>query len=135
MSYLQAKNQLDTFAGLTAGVAYFPRFEGEIPDIFRSVVGFLRNEYEIGFSPEETSLDGKYHKLKVEIIAPDGRPLKVINKEGKTRKVVVFALRRSSLPHLLLRRSPRPVFLRPPRPSSAAFCRNPIGSCSIWHQL
>jgi len=91
MSYLQAKNQLDTFAGLTAGVAYFPRFEGEIPDIFRSVVGFLRNEYEIGFSPEETSLDGEYHKLKVEIIAPDGRPLKVINKEGKTRKVVVFA--------------------------------------------
>jgi VWFA-related protein len=91
MSYLQAKNQLDTFARLTGGIAYFPRFEGEIPDIFRSVVGFLRNEYEIGFSPAKTSLDGKYHKLKVEIIAPDGRPLKVIDKQGKTRKVVVFA--------------------------------------------
>jgi VWFA-related protein len=91
MSYLQAKNQLDTFARLTGGIAYFPRFEGEIPDIFRSVVGFLRSEYEIGFSPAKTSLDGKYHKLKVEIVAPDGRPLKVINKQGKTRKVVVFA--------------------------------------------
>lgn len=91
MTYLQAKNQLDTFARLTGGIAYFPRFEGEIPDIFRSVVGFLRSEYEIGFSPAKTSLDGKYHKLKVEIVAPDGRPLKVINKQGKNRKVVVFA--------------------------------------------
>ena len=91
MTYLQAKNQLDTFARLTGGIAYFPRFEGEIPDIFRSVVGFLRSEYEIGFAPEKTFLDGKYHKLKVEIVAPDGRPLKVINKQGKARKVVVFA--------------------------------------------
>lgn len=91
MTYLQAKNQLDTFARLTGGIAYSPRFEGEIPDIFRSVVGFLRSEYEIGFSPAKTSLDGKYHKLKVEIVAPDGRPLRVTNKQGKSRKVVVFA--------------------------------------------
>jgi len=91
ISYLQAKNQLETFAKLTGGIAYFPRFEGEIPDIFRSIVGFLRNEYEIGFSPAKTSLDGKYHKLKVQIVAPDGRPLKVIDKKGRTRKLVVFA--------------------------------------------
>lgn len=91
ISYLQARNQLDTFSRLTGGVAYFPRFEGEIPDIFRSIVGFLRSEYEIGFSPPQASLDGKYHKLKVEIVGPDGRPLKVINKQGKARKVVVFA--------------------------------------------
>lgn len=91
MSYLQAKNQLDTFARITGGIAYFPRFEGEIPDIFRSVVGLLRSEYEIGFAPPKSALDGKYHKLKVEIVSPDGRPLKVVNKQGKTRKVVVFA--------------------------------------------
>lgn len=91
IQYLQAKNQLDSFAKLTGGIAYFPRFEGEIPDIFRSVVGFLRSEYEIGFSPQQASLDGKYHKLKVEIVASGGRPLKVINKQGKTRKITVFA--------------------------------------------
>lgn len=91
MSYVQAKNQLDTFAKLTGGIAYFPRFEGEIPGIFRSVVGFLRSQYEIGFSPLQASLDGKYHKLKLEIVSPDGRPLKVVNKQGKTRKITVFA--------------------------------------------
>jgi VWFA-related protein len=91
ISYLQSRNQLETFANLTGGIAYFPRFEGEIPDIFRSVVGFLRNEYELGFSPPKETLDGKYHKLKVEIVARDGRPLRVVNKQGKTRKVNVYA--------------------------------------------
>ena len=91
IGYLQSKNQLQTFANLTGGTAYFPRFEGEIPDIFSSVVGFLRNEYDLGFSPSKETLDGKYHKLKVEIVARDGRPLRVVDKKGKTRKVEVYA--------------------------------------------
>jgi len=91
IGYLQSKNQLQTFANLTGGIAYFPRFEGEIPDIFRSVVGFLRNEYDLGFAPLNETLDGKYHKLKVEIVAKDGRPLRVIDKKGKTRKIEVYA--------------------------------------------
>jgi VWFA-related protein len=89
--YLQSKNQLQTFANLTGGIAYFPRFEGEIPAIFRSVVGFLRNEYDLGFSPAKQSLDGGYHKLRVEIVARDGRPLRVVNKKGKSRKVIAYA--------------------------------------------
>jgi VWFA-related protein len=91
IGYLQSKNQLQTFANLTGGIAYFPSFEGEIPDIFRSVVGFLRNEYDLGFSPSTESLDGKYHKLKVEIVARDGRPLRIVDKKGRTRKVIVYA--------------------------------------------
>lgn len=91
LTYLQAKNQLQSFADLTGGLAWFPRFEGEIPGLFRSVAGFLRNEYVIGFSPAQSSRDGKYHKLKVEIIGPGGGPLRVTNEKGKTRKVEVFA--------------------------------------------
>lgn len=91
ITYLQARNQLQSFADLTGGLAWFPRFEGEIPGLFRSVAGFLRNEYVIGFSPAQSSRDGKYHKLKVEIIGPGGGPLKVINAKGKTRKIEVYA--------------------------------------------
>jgi VWFA-related protein len=91
IGYLQSKNQLQAFANLTGGIAYFPRFEGEIPDIFRSVVGFLRNEYDLGFSPSKEALDGKYHKLKVEIVAKDGRLLRVVDKKGRSRKVMVYA--------------------------------------------
>jgi VWFA-related protein len=90
LSYLQAKNQLQTFAKLSGGTAWFPRFEGEIPDIFRSVAAFLRSQYRIGFSPANLAHDGKYHKLKVEIVGPDGSPLIVTNPKGKRQKPEVY---------------------------------------------
>src|SRR6266851_1297348 len=36
LNYLQAENQLRTFANETGGYAWFPQFDGEIPDIMRS---------------------------------------------------------------------------------------------------
>jgi len=91
ISYLQAKNQLQTFANLSGGTAWFPRFEGEMPDIFKGVAAFLRGQYSIGFSPENLVQDGKYHKLKVEIIQPDGSPLIATNPKGKRQKPIVYA--------------------------------------------
>lgn len=91
ISYLQSKNILDNFARMTGGTAWFPRFEGEIPDIFRSVATFLRSQYRIGFSPANLALDGKYHKLKVEVVTPDGKPLVVTNPKGKRQKPRVYA--------------------------------------------
>jgi VWFA-related protein len=91
IGYLQAKNQLQTFADLTGGLAWFPRFEGELPSLFRSVVGFLRSEYDIGFSPPSSALDGRYHKLKVQIVGPDGNPLRVTDAKGRRRKITVYA--------------------------------------------
>jgi VWFA-related protein len=91
IGYVQAKNQLQAFANLTGGLAWFPRFEGEIPSLFGSVVGFLRSEYDLGFSPSNATRDGKYHKLKVEIVGPDGSPLRVTDAKGKRRKVAVYA--------------------------------------------
>lgn len=91
IGYLQMKNQLQSFADLTGGFAWFPRFEGELPAMFRSVGGTLSNQYAISFVPTRESRDGKYHKLKVEIIGPDGLPLKVTDKKGKPRKVMVYA--------------------------------------------
>lgn len=91
LTYLQAKNALQTFAQLTGGTAWFPRFEGEIPDILHGVAAFLRSQYRIGFSPAGLLLDGKYHKLTVNVVGPDGRPLLVTNPKGKRRKLVVYA--------------------------------------------
>lgn len=90
ITYLQAKNELSTFAKLTGGHSWFPRFEGELRDIFESVTIFLRNQYRIGFSPGDLPHDGKYHKLKVQIVTADGKPLVVTNPQGKKRKVEVF---------------------------------------------
>ena len=91
MSYLQGKNALTEFAKRTGGLALFPRFEGELPDIFRSVVGFLRSEYTLTFRPPPEIRDGRYHRLKVEIVGPDGKQLKVTDEKGKSHKIEVFA--------------------------------------------
>ena len=91
VGYLQAKNELNTFGKLTGGFAWFPRFEGEMPDIFNTVVEFLRNQYSLGYVPPESARDGKYHKIKVEVVDDKGEPLMVANKKGKMKKVVVYA--------------------------------------------
>ncbi len=90
ISYLQAKNQLTTFAEMTGGYAWFPRFEGEMGSIFDSVATFLRSQYSLGFTPT-TPPDGKYHKLKLEIVDEQGNPLMQPDKKGKMKKVIVIA--------------------------------------------
>jgi VWFA-related protein len=90
IGYLQAKNQLSTFARLTGGYAWFPRFEGEMPGIFNSVAQFLRNQYTLAFSPS-TAQDGRYHKLIVQVVDEDGNPLELADKKGKKKKAVVIA--------------------------------------------
>ncbi len=90
VNYLQAENQLKTFGEMTGGWAWFPRFEGEMNDIFNSVAVFLRNQYTIGFTPL-TAADGKYHKLKVEVLDESGNPLTTLDKKGHKKKVVISA--------------------------------------------
>jgi VWFA-related protein len=91
MDYLQAENQLRTFAQETGGYSWFPQFAGEMPDVFRSVAAFLRHQYSISYSPSHGAKDGKFHKVKVELVAPDGGPLSVVDQKGKKQKYQVYA--------------------------------------------
>jgi VWFA-related protein len=91
MDYLQADNELNTFARLTGGRAYFPRFEAEFGEIFRDIGGDIRHQYSIAYHPTNPKLDGTYRKLKVEVMAPDGGPLKFKDQKGKDVKVQVIA--------------------------------------------
>jgi VWFA-related protein len=89
--WLQADNQMNTFAKLTGGRAYFPRFEGELPEIFHDIASDIRNEYNIAYRPSNTKLDGTYRKLKVQLVGPDGSPLKVKDQKGKDVKYEIIA--------------------------------------------
>jgi VWFA-related protein len=91
IGWLQNDNQLSTFAKLTGGRAYFPRFQGELPEIFNQISSDIRNQYTITYHPTNTKLDGTYRKLKVELQAPEGGPLKVRDQKGKEVKYVVYA--------------------------------------------
>lgn len=87
--WLQADNQLNTFARLTGGRAYFPRFQGELPEDFHAIAADIRNQYSISYHPTNTKLDGTYRKLKVELQAPDGGPLKIHDQKGKDVKYII----------------------------------------------
>jgi len=91
MDYLQGDNEMRTFAAMTGGRAYFPRFEGELPELFGDISSDIRNQYTISYSPTNTKLDGTYRKLKVQVVAPDGGPLKVHDQHGKDVKIEVVA--------------------------------------------
>ncbi|HVB85333.1 MAG TPA: VWA domain-containing protein [Candidatus Dormibacteraeota bacterium] len=90
IGYLQAKNQLTTFARMTGGYAFFPVFDAQMPDIFNTVAQFLRFQYTLGFTPT-TPQDGKYHKVVVKIVDDQGDPMKLRNKKGKKQPVDVYA--------------------------------------------
>ena len=91
LDWLQAQNQLNTFARLTGGKAYFPRFEGELPEDFHDIGNSIRNQYSLAYKPTNTKTDGTYRKLKVELVGPDGSPLKIRDQRGKDVKVNIIA--------------------------------------------
>jgi hypothetical protein len=75
---------------MTGGYAWSPRFFGEMDEIFNSVAGFLHSQYTIGFSPT-TAPDGKYHKLKIEVVDDKGDEMMIADKKGKMKKLVIYA--------------------------------------------
>ena len=91
MDYLQGDNEVRTFASMTGGRAYFPRFQAEYAELFADIGTDIRNQYTISYSPTNSKLDGTYRKLKVQLVAPDGGPLKIRDQKGKDLKVEVVS--------------------------------------------
>jgi VWFA-related protein len=91
IGFLQADNQMRTFARYSGGRAYFPRFEGEFPNIYGDISGALRTQYVLSYHPTNTAHDGKFRKIKVELLEKDGKPLKITDEKGKEVKYEVRA--------------------------------------------
>jgi VWFA-related protein len=92
LDFLQADNQMRTFAKETGGMAFFPRFYGEFPGIFRAVSEALRTSYTLTYTPSNTTKDGKFRKIKVELVNPaTNEPLKVTDEKGKPMKYTILA--------------------------------------------
>jgi len=91
IDYLQADNEMQTFARLTGGRFYQPRFSGDMVDAFRDIGEDIRHQYTLVYHPTNAKLDGTYRKLKVDVVAPDGGALKVKDEKGKDVKFQVSA--------------------------------------------
>jgi Ca-activated chloride channel homolog len=83
IGFLQADNVLRSFAELSGGTAFYPKFQGEFRSIFETVSAHLRNQYSLGFVPTNRKADGKQHKIRVEVPPLD------VNRDGKLDKLKV----------------------------------------------
>lgn len=83
--------QMHDLAAQTGGRSYAPRFITEMPGIYNEIGAMLRNQYSLAFRPKNFKRDGKFHEIKVKLMAPDGQPLQVINQDGKKVKYEIYA--------------------------------------------
>ena len=91
MTYLQADNQMKTFASMTGGLSFFPMFQGALPDIFGQINDSIRNQYVLSYHPLNTKQDGTYRKLKVQLVDREGHPLVMNDEKHKPLKYSVIA--------------------------------------------
>ena len=91
IDYLQADNQLSTFARMTGGQSFFPRFQGEMPDIFHQINDSIRNQYVLTYRPTNPKQDGSYRKIHVELVDNEGHPLRMQDEKHKALKYDIIA--------------------------------------------
>jgi VWFA-related protein len=92
LDFLQADNQMKTFAKETGGMAFFPRFYGEFPSIYQAISQSLRSQYSLAYNPSNSKKDGTFRKIKVELVNPaTNEPLRVTDEKGKPIKYQVVA--------------------------------------------
>ncbi len=92
MDFLQADNQLRTFTKESGGMAFFPHFYGQFPEIYQNISQVLRSQYVLTYTPTNTARDGKFRKIKVELVNPENnQPLRINNEKGKPVKYQILA--------------------------------------------
>lgn len=67
MSFLQATNQLNTFAKESGGMHFPMTFESEVPSYLQSINGLLRSQYSLGYDLAQPHEPGRKYKLVVKV--------------------------------------------------------------------
>lgn len=91
MTFLQADNEMRTFAKETGGMSFFPRFIGEYPSVFAQIEQAMRDQYTITYHPTNTARDGKFRHIKVQLVNPDTNEPFRVTENGKNIKYQVIA--------------------------------------------
>jgi Ca-activated chloride channel family protein len=92
MDFLQADNEMRTFSKETGGLSFFPRFTAEYPGVFRQIEQALRDQYMLAYHPTNVAKDGKFRRIKVELVNPaTNEPLRITNEKGKAIKYQIIA--------------------------------------------
>lgn len=65
---------LDDLADYTGGRLYRVNNLDDLPEIGARIGNELRNQYLLGYSPSNSARDGKYRRVKLQLIAPSDMP-------------------------------------------------------------
>ncbi|MCO6510200.1 MAG: VWA domain-containing protein [Aridibacter famidurans] len=83
MTGMQGQAFLDELSGVTGGKSFYPSSAVEMDEIFERIALELRHQYSIGYTPENFTPDGEWHRVKVKVKPPRGLPrLTVRHREG-----------------------------------------------------
>jgi VWFA-related protein len=66
---------LTELADLTGGRQYQVESLSELPDIAAKIGMELRNQYLLGYQPQNQERDGKYRRVEVKLVQPHGMPV------------------------------------------------------------
>ncbi len=58
----------------TGGIVLVAQNMSELPDVVQRLSAEIRNQYLLGYTSSSAPNDGKYHKIKIEVIQPPGAP-------------------------------------------------------------
>ena len=91
MDFLQADNEMRAFANSTGGKSFFPRFSGEMPEIFQDINQNIRSKYQLVYRPTNAKQDGSWRKLRVALVDEEGKPLRFQDEKHKPLKYDIIA--------------------------------------------
>ena len=67
LTFLQAKNAMNTFAKESGGMHFEMTFESELPAYLQSINALLRNQYSLAYDVPDKREPGKKYKLEVKV--------------------------------------------------------------------
>ena len=68
----QAQKALDTITETTGGAPYYPKELAEVDRIALRLAHEIRNQFTIGYSPSQQTLDGTFRQIRVAVDGPNG---------------------------------------------------------------
>jgi len=99
LDFLQADNQMRTFAKESGGQSFFPRFYGEFPSIYGAIHQAMRNQYSLVYQPTNQERNGEFRRIEVQLVNPaSGEALRVVDEKGKPIKYSIVAKRGYNAP-------------------------------------
>jgi Ca-activated chloride channel family protein len=66
----------------TGGELYLPKTLDELAPVWDAIAHGIRTQYTIGYRPNQTSFDGKFHKVRVRVQAPGRDKVRVHTRPG-----------------------------------------------------